>query len=296
MPSSNCSNREQEFSDILSEVSSINDIYSDASLILGGDFNFDYIRTRDSGIVDKLGQFNTNNRTVNCRELPNINSEIHYIYESKANQARSVIDHFLVSESVMADVATLEVLSDAKNFLDHLPVVLQIRTNASHKISLPDNICQKLQWKKATEMELSNYRNVLDKKLSSVCIPWACFTCFNCASDKHKNAIEKLHDDIISCCFSAAEETISLSGNNDKKSRNSIPGWTTYVESSYKQAKFWHKIWKENGSPRNGVIADIRRKTRSQYHYTVKYVRNNADTILSNKMAEALLCSNINEF
>ena len=163
MPSSNCSNREQEFSDILSEVSSINDIYSDASLILGGDFNFDYIRNRDSGIVDKIGQFNTNNCTINCRELQNINSEIHYTYESKANQARSVIDHFFVSESVMADVAKLEVLSDAKNFSDHLPVVLQIRTNASHKISLPDNICKKPQWKKATEMELSNYRNVLDK-------------------------------------------------------------------------------------------------------------------------------------
>ena len=72
MPSSNCSNREQEFSDILSEVSIINDIYSDASLILGGNFNFDYIRNRDSGIVDKIGQFNTNNCTVNCRELPNI--------------------------------------------------------------------------------------------------------------------------------------------------------------------------------------------------------------------------------
>ena len=63
----------------------------------------------------------------------------------------------------MADVAKLEVLSDAKNFSDHLLVVLQIRTNASHKISLPDNICKKHQWKKATVMELSNYRNVLDK-------------------------------------------------------------------------------------------------------------------------------------
>ena len=100
----------------------------------------------------------------------------------------------------------------------------------------------------------------------------------------------------MSCCLSAAEEIIPLSGNNNKKSGNSIPGWTTHVESSYKQAKFWHKIWKENGSPRNGVIADIRRKTRSQYHYTVKYVRNNADTILSNKMAETLLYGNINEF
>ena len=39
---------------------------------------------------------------------------------------------------------------------------------------------------KATEMELSNYRNVLDKKLISVYFPWACFTCFNCVSGKHK--------------------------------------------------------------------------------------------------------------
>ena len=44
------------------------------------------------------------------------------------------------------------------------------------------------------------------------------------------------------------------------------------------KAKFWHYIWKEDGRKRQGIIADIRRRTRAQYHYAIKSVKKATNT------------------
>ena len=74
------------------------------------------------------------------------------------------------------------------------------------------------------------------------------------------------------------------------------PGWTIYTKPFHKQALLWRHIWKVNGSPRTGHIADIRNRARSQYHNVVHYVKSHADAILANKMAESMLQQNSNSF
>ena len=72
------------------------------------------------------------------------------------------------------------------------------------------------------------------------------------------------------------------------KNQKAIPGWSEYVEE-YRQASiFWHKLWVDNGKPRVGVVADVRRKTRARYHRAIKFVRKHEEAIRSDKMAEAL--------
>ena len=103
-----------------------------------------------------------------------------------------------------------------------------------------------------------------------------------------------MHDNLILACFDSPNKTNPSSSN--KTNKHSISGWNTYVDSYYKQALFWHKLWKDNGSPRTGYIANIRNRTRSQYHYAVRYVKTNSDTILASKMAECLFDNNPSEF
>ena len=50
----------------------------------------------------------------------------------------------------------------------------------------------------------------------------------------------------------------------------------------------WHEIWIQNGRPREGLIARIRRKTRLQYHYAIRYVVKENTRIRNSKMAEAI--------
>ena len=35
---------------------------------------------------------------------------------------------------------------------------------------------------------------------------------------------------------------------------------------------FWHTLWKDNGSPRNGILADVHRETRVKCHYMIIYI------------------------
>jgi len=66
-----------------------------------------------------------------------------------------------------------------------------------------------------------------------------------------------------------------------------IPGWSD-VEPHRESAIFWHGMWKDNGSPRQGILADIRRSTRARYHYAIRYVKRNMVHVSSERMANAL--------
>ena len=50
-------------------------------------------------------------------------------------------------------------------------------------------------------------------------------------------------------------------------------------------ALFWHVKWKEEGSQHNTFVAHMRSKTRLQYHYAVRRIDNNNNTLKSERMA-----------
>ena len=75
-----------------------------------------------------------------------------------------------------------------------------------------------------------------------------------------------------------------------------IPGWTDYVQRYFQSSLLWHDIWKANGQPKEGTIADLRRKTRSEYHKVCKMVMRCEGQIKSDKMAEALRDESVGSF
>ena len=52
---------------------------------------------------------------------------------------------------------------------------------------------------------------------------------------------------------------------------------------------FWHNLWCDNGAPQQGLLADLKRKAKADYHKAVKYVKRNRQKLASEKMANALL-------
>lgn len=57
---------------------------------------------------------------------------------------------------------------------------------------------------------------------------------------------------------------------------------------SKERAIFWHSLWKCNGSPRHGTLAEIRRKTRTQYHRALKHLKASNGRAKADKLATAL--------
>ena len=61
------------------------------------------------------------------------------------------------------------------------------------------------------------------------------------------------------------------------------------VEPSQRKALFWHAIWCQNDKPNEGYIAEIRRKTRSEYHKTVRSLYRNDKALRNKRMVNRII-------
>ena len=103
-----------------------------------------------------------------------------------------------------------------------------------------------------------------------------------------------LVDAIVDCCCAAGSACIPSFTNSPNKP--AIPGWSEHVKGYRQSAMFWHQLWKNNGSPSQGCLADIRRSTRLKYHNAVKKVKRDHDRIVSQRIEGQLLNQNSKSF
>ena len=75
-----------------------------------------------------------------------------------------------------------------------------------------------------------------------------------------------------------------------------MPGWNQFVRDDKNSCLKWHNIWKEAGSPSEGVLADIRKTTRAKYHKSIEYIKKHKDNILKNDIASSLQNKKFSDF
>ena len=113
----------------------------------------------------------------------------------------------------------------------------------------------------------------------------------------HRDSLNKLCNGITKACVDAAEKTLPVSGSATRGNRHTIAiGWNEHVEPFRKKSLLWHKIWLDNNKPKSGLVADIMRSTRCQYHSQVKWVKQNIRFIQSKKMAKSMVEGRTSDF
>ena len=145
------------------------------------------------------------------------------------------------------------------------------------------------QWHKATKEQKKAYQLALDDYLAHVNIPYNAITCNDLLECRdHYHDFSSFMCGILDACSRATKDCIPHSRPNKRNFLNEVPGWNEYVREKRESSMFWHERWKEQGRPRVGWLADMRRRTRSQYHLAVKAVKKNKDIIVKNKIADSL--------
>ena len=112
-----------------------------------------------------------------------------------------------------------------------------------------NNVNSRLLWSKATEYDISNYVNILNDNLNSIGISEDLFSCDNCNSIEHRNAIDNLCDSVITSCINCIPTTRSLATN--------VTGWTDHVKPERERSLLWHWIWLDSGKPNKGFLYEI---------------------------------------
>ena len=215
-------------------------------------------------------------------------SKVDFSYHSTSNQSVSLIDHFFVSANVIANLISYNVFHEGHNLSDHDAICLKLKMPSVCYANTHTGVSYKnVRWERASDSDILVYKGKLFERLKLISLPWDALTCKSFMCKKHHNDIVTFHDCLIAARLDVCNDHIPCISSMKRK--YCLPGWNEHVETKRKSAILWHSIWRNNGSPHSDVVADIRRRTRLKYHYAVRYIKNNQDTITNQYMADAIL-------
>ena len=192
----------------------------------------------------------------------------------------------------------MHTIDSVDNLSDHLPLSFELNVDVDY-VNVVRAMRSAPRWGDATEEHHEAYRDALDSELSTIEVPLEAVRCTDmlCNKQSHSDALKAYHNGLVEACLRAADQTIPCtSAGGSSRRRGAIPGWNEHIRPLKDDALFWHYIWKENGRPQTGIIADIRRRTRARYHGMLRRLTKNEGIMRKIKMAENFIASNRKEF
>jgi len=147
-------------------------------------------------------------------------------------------------------------------------------------------------------MHIAAYKETLRTRLKDTVLPYSAIlrkdVC--CTNIEHIDSLNVYASRIATACLSSANDTISFP--RCRGTRGCIPGWTEFVDPLRNNSLFWHRMLVDCGRPRNGIVAEVMRKTRTQYQYhaAVRKARREEDNIVNDRFAAALAANRNRDF
>ena len=274
------------YGDILYELSSLVALYDNCDFIFGGDFNVDFCRINSRNL--KLFKHFINDEELQCLSMNFLNNN--YTRED-IHGNRSFIDHFLVSSNVR--YTHFNIAYDGNNLSDHNPISFETMYNAKF-IQIDNSSYQIMDWNKASNTNIQNYKTLLDYYLNFFEIPRCIQNCNDLLCNCHDQIILQTLDELINIMVICANDTIPV--QSIKVNNKGIPGWNTYVKPYKDKSMFYNDMWKQAGKPPSGPLADQRRAARAKYHWAIKQVKRDKDKIILDNTAKQLANKSYREF
>lgn len=278
-----------EFNEVLDEMSRVCSDEEVDFVICSGDFNTDFSRLT-SLHTQALSSFLVNENLCSIHNLDCYN--VPFTFESKANGARSTLDHCFASPDLIPQINEANVSFSVDNMSDHYPLHVYFEIDLGPR-SHPRPKPAKQLWAKATPECLNLYSQHLEIALRDIELTRSVTECRNrmCSDREHTADLQTYHDRIVECCLDAG----SCIPKSNSSSRI-VPGWNQCIKPVLQKALFWHQMWVQNDRPQNGIVADIRRHTRAQYHKAIKHTKAIGRSLKAAGMAERFASSERKEF
>lgn len=272
-----------EYQDVLAEISTISNNINSSFIMIAGDFNTDFARNTPQS--RELINFCESESLVSCSNLTC--SNIDFTYECSATGNRSLIDHILITENVKDFICNFQSYETLDNSSDHIPLTLDLNINCEYLETKERIYKPKIAWYKVNVHDDKQYKSYLDKELKNIALPQEAFECNLLNCEAHCTKLNEFSKSIVDSCLTAGHRSLPTIGNETETSykKNVKAGWNDFCRDKKEIALYWHHRWKNDGKPSNSLSATMRRKTRMQYHYSVRCIEKNKDIIKADKMA-----------
>ena len=129
--------------------------YSPVYMICGGDFNTDLSRKR-SGHSKSLLQFCLD---CNLECIYSCSNNIKFTYISDMNKSTSIIDHFIVSKSLLLSVKNVCTIENVDNMSDHVPLSMSLHFSIDNLTKFKGRkFKSRPKWHSATSTMIENIK------------------------------------------------------------------------------------------------------------------------------------------
>ncbi len=97
-------------------------------------------------------------------------NEVEYTFVSKSNDARSLIDHMLISDNLKDIVEVCKTEDGIDNESYHIPVICSFNCKCTCLTEMQSQHYPRVAWYKATLVDIEQYKQCLDKELDQMYI------------------------------------------------------------------------------------------------------------------------------
>ena len=289
MPCASVPHYTDVYCDTLASISAYVRSCSYQSIISGGDLNFDF--SVGGAVTNFLSDFIDSLQLAPTHGL--LSGILQETYRHASLQASSLIDHFLVSSSLLDSVTSLEIVDDGCNISDHVPLVmllsLQLTVNHHHHAKpTSKGDFKRLRWDKA---DLSGYYDSTYVHLSVINAPVSLLTCDYVDQDIAEHRIESFYSDIVAALCQSTVLTVPVGKANFFKF-----WWDQECQAMKEESISKHNLWKAAGRPRDGPVASAMRKAKYEYKLLLKRKTYQAQSCFSNELHDALINKDFTQF
>ena len=225
-------------------------------------------------------------KTVNIRHSTN-NNDIAYTYSNHKLNHYSLIDYICISDCLIDSLVSYNILDNAINHSDHMPVAAVINmpsqskfcsavtgvpvqatdvNNTSNKRFLRwDRTNLKFYYSMSGDLLYPIYESVVNILSSNECLS-------NVQIEQHYSAT-------VHALLTASDQCVSYIPQKSLKH-----WWNSELSTLKSNSCCSHKIWLEAGKPLNGFLIEQKNKDKLLYKLAIKRQKNAAKNVVSDKL------------
>lgn len=262
---------------------------SGKQVVIGGDLNLDMSRKNAHDLYFK--ELCERYDLVSMLDIPV--TKVDYTYHDQSNDCFTCIDHFCVGYGISQSVTNISKCDEPLNPSNHSPLLMSLTCSQSYVVldESENDFSIPIAWHKVNDLNVLCYQQEQQRYLKGLCLP-PVLHCVDpdCKNIEHKRQIDMFCEDLINCCIVASETLPRVSKCHAR------PKWSADVKPYKDDCIFWHKLWVEAGSPKAGVLYDIKKHTKRQYMYANRRNKRRIDANRKEKMAVSISSNNSRDF